>query len=257
MQIVETAAKLQALGLSDKEAKVYVAALFLGPASVQKIAEQAEVNRATAYVILDQLADLGLMSQSTEHKKTVFVAEPPSALNRLFERQSEEIDRRRDELKELLPELEQTHRSDAEQAPVVRFYKGREGINAMLRELQRRARPNMVGYGFVNYDEVEKIVPDIFTSSPKRRLKKRRVSKIIYSYKGEVPSDPKLLRETIKVDQPIRADISLHEEVMALSTYAGKDSVGVIIDSKEIVAAFRQLFEMAWDSKQKKTVNED
>src|SRR5476649_337526 len=110
MQITELAAKVQALGLSDKEAKVYVAALFLGPAPVQKIAEQAEVNRATAYVILSQLADLGLVSQSTEGKKTVFVAEGPEALTHLFDRQIEQVEERRKDLETLLPELQQNQR---------------------------------------------------------------------------------------------------------------------------------------------------
>src|SRR3954471_4470510 len=107
MQIQELAAKLQPLGLADKEARVYVAALFLGPSSVQKIANQADVNRATAYVILDQLADLGLVSQSTEGKKTVYIAEGPEALGNLFERQQDLIKERRHQLQQLLPELSQ------------------------------------------------------------------------------------------------------------------------------------------------------
>ena len=39
--------ELQKIGLSEKEAKVYLAALELGQASVQNIARKAEVNRAT------------------------------------------------------------------------------------------------------------------------------------------------------------------------------------------------------------------
>src|SRR5665647_1274883 len=82
MQIIEMAAKLQSIGLTDKESRVYVAALFLGPSSVQKIAEQAGINRPTAYDILDQLGDYGLMSQSIENKKSVYVAEGPDAIER-------------------------------------------------------------------------------------------------------------------------------------------------------------------------------
>src|SRR5207237_1430742 len=46
MQIEQLATKLESLGLSDKEAKVYVANLFLGPAPVQKIAEQTSQSAA-------------------------------------------------------------------------------------------------------------------------------------------------------------------------------------------------------------------
>jgi len=249
MQITELAAKVQALGLTDKEAKVYVASLFLGPAPVQKIAEQAEVNRATAYVILDQLAELGLVSQSTEGKKTVFVAEGPEALSHLFDRQREQIEERRKDLGVLLPELQQNQRAESDSAPMVRFYKGKDGVAALLTELDRKTKPNSEIYGLMNADEVVKAVPDAFKASPKRRLKKNVSSKVIYSYGKEMPSDPKILRQTKKVDGPILADISLHDGIASFSTYAAKNSIGVIIESKEIVGALRQLFELAWDSK--------
>ena len=250
MQITELAAKVQALGLSDKEAKVYVASLFLGPASVQKIAEQAEINRATAYVILDQLAELGLVAQSTEGKKTVYVAEGPESLERVFDRQIEEVEERRKDLQVLLPDLQQSQRAETSVAPVVRFYKGRDGVLSILGELQRKAAPNSVIYGLVNYDEVEKIVPGIFKSRPKDRVKKKLSSQIIYSYRKKVPSDSKLLRETVQIEQPVKADLSLHEDTAFLCTYAGKDSIGVIIESPEIVGALRQLFELAWEKRQ-------
>src|SRR4051812_15857722 len=111
MQIQELAAQLQQLGLNDKEARVYVAALFLGPSSVQKISEQADINRATAYVILDQLADPGLLRQSQEGKKTVFVAEPPEALEQLSERQQDLIKEPRHQLQRMMPELSEVSRS--------------------------------------------------------------------------------------------------------------------------------------------------
>ena len=250
MQITELAAKVQTLGLSDKEAKVYVASLFLGPASVQKIAEQADINRATAYVILDQLASLGLVAQSTEGKKTVFVAEGPEMLQRLFDHQLQAIEERRKELDLILPELQQNQRAETSNSPVVRFYKGRDGVDNMIREQRRHASPNTEAYGLVNFDEVEKIVPEIFKTNTKSRVKKNLSSKIIYSYRKDIPSDPQLLRETQKISKPIMADITLYEDSAAFCTYAGRNSVGVIIDSAEIVGALRQLYELAWGNAQ-------
>lgn len=253
MQLAELAAKVQSLGLTDKEARVYVAALFLGATSAQKIAEQAGINRATAYVILDQLADLGLIAQSTEGKKTVFVAEGPETLDRLFDRQIEAVEEKRKELQYLLPELQQNQRISVEDAPAVRFYKGQEGIATLANELYRKSLPGSQIYGLMNVDEVEKVITDVFKSSPEHRLKKKISSKVIYSYRKEVPSDAKLLRQTKRISQPIKADISLHEEIASFCTYAGKNSIGVIIESKEIVAALRQLFELAWDNQDPKS----
>ncbi len=246
MQIKELAARLQSLGLSDKEARVYVAALFLGPAPVQKIAEQADINRATAYVILDQLADLGLISQSQDGKKTVFVAEGPEALNRLFDRQAEAVEGRRKELKSLVPELEHIGRTESRDAPVVRFYKGKEGVNTVTDYLRRKARPKSTIYGFINYDEVERIYPEILKTARPSRLKKDIASKVIYSYRDkDVPSDPSIKRETAKVATALKADMTIYENAVYFATY-DEDVSGVLIESPEIVGAIRQLFEMAW-----------
>lgn len=65
------------LGLSEKEAKVYLAALELAQDSAQNIAKKAGVNRPTTYVILEKLMKLGLANTLEENKKTLFVAESP------------------------------------------------------------------------------------------------------------------------------------------------------------------------------------
>ncbi len=250
MQIIELAAKLQSVGFSDKQAKVYVAALFLGPSAVQKIAEQAEINRATAYVILGELAQMGLVSESTQGKKTVFVAEPPEAVERYLEAQSQAVIAKQTELKNLLPGLKEVSRAtDGEDTPVVRFYKGGEGSHDIHSYYRRKAKPNSLIYGVTNIDEVRKLFPDALEEHPQRRLRKKLSSKLIYSYSdGEVKSDRSLLRETKKVGFPIKADIGLYDKVATISTYNGKNSVGIVIESKEITQVLRQLFEMAWDS---------
>jgi HTH-type transcriptional regulator, sugar sensing transcriptional regulator len=252
MQITELAAKLQSLGLSDKEAKVYVASLFLGPAAVQKIAEQAGVNRATAYVILDQLGEIGLVSQSTEDKKTVFVPEGPEALERWIDSQETLVKSRRSELKTLLPELKQTARAETEDAPVVRFYKGLEGAHAITDYARKKAKPGSEIYSLMNADEIEKQLPGHLATNPSRRLKKRISSRVIYSYAKDLPTDPKILRQTYKIEHPVIADIDLYEDRASLVTYGEKNTVGILIESKEIVGALRQLFELAWKNQEKK-----
>ena len=51
--------ELQDLGLSEKEAKVYLTALEMGAETAQNIAKKANVNRATTYVQIDSLKAKG------------------------------------------------------------------------------------------------------------------------------------------------------------------------------------------------------
>ncbi len=252
MQIIELATKLQSVGLTDKQARVYVAALFLGSASAQKIAQQAEVNRATTYVILDELAGMGMVSQSTEGKKTVFVAEPPEALERYLEGQKTSIEAKKSELKSLMPSLKQQEHGGSSDAPEVRFFRGKEGAVAIDGYLRRKARTGSSVYALSDYNEVVKLFPDALKANPTKRLKKKISSKMFYySTIGDLNTDKSLMRETSKLDTPISADIALYEEGVAIGTYGEHDSISVIIESKEIAAALRQLFELAWNNQKR------
>ena len=249
MQIANLAKKLETVGLTEKQAKVYVASLFLGPAAVQRIGEQAEVNRATTYVILGELADMGLVSESTEGKKTVFVAEPPEAIDRYLSSIEKEVIARKTELKSVLTELKEVNRTEAGDAPVVRFFKGPEAAKAVSSYLRRKSKRSSEVYSMTNVDEVLKLFPDILESNPTDRKKKSISSKVIYSGAIELKNDAVSQRKVRRSATPILGDINIYEDRMSILSYRGKDSVGVIIEGKEIVAVLRQLFELAWSQK--------
>ena len=249
MQIPELAARLQTLGLSDKQSKVYVAALFLGPSAVQKIAEQSGINRATTYLILDELAELGLVSQTTQNGKTVFVAEGPERINAWLEGQELAIKAKRVELEKIHDDLILNARGSATSAPIVRFFKGSEGASNIQGYLRRKARPKSTIYALSNVDELIRFMPDIITQNPTARLKKQLASKLLYSYSaGTLDSSDKLLRETKKVKDPVAADINVYEEGVSISTYEGSQSIEILIESADVARALRQLFELAWEN---------
>lgn len=252
MQIVELAAKLQSVGFTNKQAKVYVAALFLGPSAVQKIAEQAEINRATAYVILDELAKMGLVTESTQGKKTVFVAEPPTSIDRYLDDQSKALVSKKDELKSLLPGLEEMSRStDGAEVPVVRFYKGKKGIDQTNAESRRKAQNGDEIYMVTNSDEVEAIFPAHNSENAVLRVSKKLSSKVLYySVSRPLPSNTKILRKTKRIKTPVMADITLYPSRATLVTYAGENSTGIVIDNKQIVETLRVVFELAWQNHQ-------
>ena len=252
MQIVELAAKLQSVGFTNKQAKVYVAALFLGPSAVQKIAEQAEINRATAYVILDELAKMGLVSESTQGKKTVFVAEPPTSIDRYLDDQSKALVSKKDELKNLLPGLNEMSRStDGAEVPVVRFYKGKKGIMQTSSESRRKAKAGDEVYGIANVDEVEAIFPGHTDENAVLRVRKKLSSKVLYySVSQPLPSSKKISRKTKRIKTPVMADITLYPSRATLVTYAGEDSTGIVIENKQIVETLRVVFELAWQNHQ-------
>lgn len=96
---------LQQLGLSDKEAKTYLASLELGSATAQEIAKKTNLKRPTVYFVINRLIQLGLMSSFEKGKKTYFTAESPERLIALAARQRRKVVALEEELQNILPQL--------------------------------------------------------------------------------------------------------------------------------------------------------
>ncbi|MCX6729918.1 MAG: BlaI/MecI/CopY family transcriptional regulator, partial [Candidatus Portnoybacteria bacterium] len=71
---------LQQFGLSNNEAKVYLAGLEIGQASIQDLAQKSQVKRTTIYTVLEGLKEKGLMSQIKRGSKAFLVSENPENL---------------------------------------------------------------------------------------------------------------------------------------------------------------------------------
>jgi sugar-specific transcriptional regulator TrmB len=255
MQIETLAQRLKNLGLTEKQAKIYVASLSLGPAPAQKIAEQAHINRPTAYDILDELSKMGLMSRSNDGNKALFISGGVEGLKDWVASQAEEAKRRKLALDELTPELADIKRAEAQAAPIVRFVHGKEGIDAIWPEVIRKAKVGEEILSMTNHDETLKVYPDHLKKNPSVRLSKHLSSKqFYYNSKQAVPSDKKLLKETVRVAEPLAADLTLYEDKAVLLSYGhgNSDWSGIVIESKDIVAVLRQLFIMAWPTGDKK-----
>jgi HTH-type transcriptional regulator, sugar sensing transcriptional regulator len=90
--------QLDQFGLSEKEARVYLAVLQLGESSVQVIAAKAEIHRVSTYDILDSLIEKGFVRKLKRGSKTVLsVVEPEATMA--------DIRRKSDLFASLLPEL--------------------------------------------------------------------------------------------------------------------------------------------------------
>jgi len=140
------------LGLTEKEAKVYLAALELGSQTAQEIAKKAGVNRATTYVILQALIRKGLVSMFTAGKKTSFAAEAPEHLDHLLRKQEEDIFEQRRDLEKIIPELRAVHQR-APGKPLVRFFDGEDGVRLMLSGLWRQIQGSAVLKSFLVFDD--------------------------------------------------------------------------------------------------------
>lgn len=242
--------QLKNLGLSDNEAKVYMAMLELGSATVLEISAKAGVNRPTTYVQIESLKKMGLVSTQTKGKKQLFIAESPDQLEFVIEREKKAIEQKKEELQKLLPELTNLF-NVSDSKPQVRFFEGKEGLMKMQGELLRSKAEEVVS--FTSADGILKIFPDHPRTLSSKRVQRGIRSRIIYTNSGEPVlkrRDDNMLREAKYVSPdkfPFKSDVAIYGENISISALEGK-VVGVIINHKELADSFRALFNLLWDS---------
>ncbi len=246
---------IEELGLSNKEARVYVACLMVGPSPVQRIADQSGIKRVTTYVILESLVGLGLVSQSMKGKKTYFIAEDPNNLHRLIEKREHELKEQKLNFEHILPELNDL-KSIPKDSPNVQFYDGAEGIKAIFSSFYSNMKPGTREiYGISNLDQLHAFFPDLErASSNPERVKYGLHSKFIYTSKrGPIyqASDTDRNRESrfIPYDRyPLSGDLTIVGDRIIMVSLTGQRPIGITIQSADLAAGMRAMFEILWDS---------
>ena len=141
--------KLIDFGLSEKEAKVYLALLELGPSSVTDIARRSRVTRTNAYHLLSTLLAHGLVSSNEGEAKVIFSAEKPDRLIYLMKERLHDAERKCKQAEELMPELMSVFH-DPERKLNVRYYEGDEGIITAYEDTLT-AKEKILGYASVEH----------------------------------------------------------------------------------------------------------
>lgn len=242
------------LGLSQKEARVYLANLSLGPATVQQIADQSGIKRVTTYVILEALGNLGLSSQTTQGRKTYFNAEDPVALRRLLEKKEQEVSEQRQHFNDLLPQLK-TIRSLPKEAPGVRFYEGTEGIKSIISSFYEAHPESRETKGITNLDQLYNFFPEFENAGGNpQRVKARVKSKVLYTtVRGPIlkSTDKAMNRESrfVPADKyPINGDWSIVGNHIVVLSFTGSKPIGVTVNSEELAKGMLAFFDLAWEA---------
>lgn len=122
--------KLIDLGLQENEAKLYLALLELGQGTVTEISRRAGLNRTTGYDILERLGMYGMTNRAkVGNKKMVYVAESPTHLRQYLEDKKRSAERRLEELKNVLPDLQSLYKTDIK--PVIKFAEGKNEMQKL------------------------------------------------------------------------------------------------------------------------------
>lgn len=132
--------ELKKLGLKEKEAAVYLAGLELGPVSLIRLAERADVTRPTAYHLISSLKKRGLFMETKADKHTLFVAQSPDMLLGILRVEKRALEEREREFLRIISQLESRF---SPAASGVRIYSGAEGMKALEEKITTATAKNI------------------------------------------------------------------------------------------------------------------
>lgn len=237
---------LKQFGLEEKEAKVYLAALELGPVSIQNITKKSNIKRSTVYEMIKNLKSSGLMSESCIGKRKIYIASEPERLKKNI-REKERL------LDSILPEL-QSFNNVKNEKPKITYYEGREGLrkifNLALETITKKV------------DWISPIKPIIETVGERfleEHIEKRAKEK--YWVRSIQITDQQV--DTYKYLNPITFDKTYRRvkfappgmdipnvfgiwdnKVAILGTR--KEGFGIIIESRDLVRTMRTFYDLLW-----------
>lgn len=239
--LMELNKSLEYLGLNEKQAKVYLALLQMGSGSVPGISIKAGTKRPTTYLLLEELRMKGLATLLPKKKKAVYTAESPQ---KLLEEQRE----REEVIKGSLPELLAIYNSQKEK-PKVTYYQGEENIVKLYDEIFHEK-------SILFYGSIASISPVVFEKIRAyiERIKKEKLD--VREFLQAEEKSIQFAQENQSANHQIKiapanflfpTDNMIFGNKVAIITY--KDTpMAVVIESTDVVATYKSLFEIAWNS---------
>ncbi|HEY9585268.1 MAG TPA: helix-turn-helix domain-containing protein [Candidatus Paceibacterota bacterium] len=239
---------LEEIGLSDKEAAIYLALLQFDNATPTEIAKKTKLNRSTVYVVLESLEKKGLTSETNVGKTVHYQAAAPERLETYVEQQQLKLEEMGKRLKDIIPEIKAIQRETGER-PIIRVAYGKDAALAQSLEFFNAEHKEGVGYFIFNQDMLdEQYTPKELAKVKEVRPKKQILGKSIYNATTTIPSNELTERKMVdKKEFPITADISIHEDRVHIVTL-GEQTTTILIQSKDFANTLKTLFKLAFRS---------
>lgn len=238
--------ELRQLGLSEKEVQVYLACLQLGKASVQEISQKSGVNRATTYIQLETLLDLGLVSALDKDKKNMIMAEQPERIIKILQKRKEKIDSLQDSFLKMMPQLQAIYNLKSEK-PMVKYYEKDAGLD-MWREEMMKANPALI-YNLAS-TSITKGFESRRKNYEKNVLPKMPYVKFVWAGPTNIPNfyyPYKKLESRFFPMASYDLDIIIYSNNVFLNKPVDTDaSAGVLIQDKVFYESFKAMFEFFW-----------
>jgi len=245
---------LKQLDFSEKESLVYLALLKITSGKAGEISKETGLNRTTVYDICDSLLQKGIISKYKKIDGTYFNALDPNNLIGYLEREKEEkvknIEKQKNRVSELLPQLISLQNIYSKNKPRVQFFEGEKGMREAYEDTLTSKE---IILAYANVETMKEGLSNFFPEYFKRRVKNKIfIRAIIPRNKASIEQsklDQKEMRSTRFLPEDkmtFSPEINIYNNKMLVASW--KEKVAFIIESKELVDLQKLTFDLLWDT---------
>ena len=237
---------LKDIGLTEKEAKVYLALLQLGASTPYKIAKKSNLKRPTAYVIVEELVEKGLIVHVPGEDPKRYIARSPESF---FESVEDKVN----DAYKILPELKSLQKGTSEK-PSVMYYEGVDGVRQAFAYKEKELHGKKIVGFFASAEDISDEVGQVFFEWNEYRERHK------IHVKGLTVDSP-TLAPYAKWLMPKEAE--MEAKFLPPKMYSAKTSIEscndqfvrivlmesvqtLVIESPKLASALREVFEIAW-----------
>lgn len=234
---------LTKIGLTEKEAILYVSLIESGPATVSIISKNTGLHRPIVYKVLPGLQEKGLVTVSPKGKLKYYVAESPEKLESLL-RETEKV------VEKIIPELKGVFQSFSHR-PTVKVLEGQKGLAFVFEDLLTSLK---TGETYYRYSSVQESLYDTNKYLPadyKERRERKKIERlVITSEKIQKLLEPSLDRE----EKVVPARYDLFDDNITQIIYANKvafidynTETALIIENQVLAGFQKKLFRLLYN----------
>ena len=234
--------KLSKLGLTNNEAKVYIALLNIGQTNAGTIISKTKLHRNIVYFNLERLMEKGLVSYVIIKNIKHFETTKPLELKNYIQRQKDELLNKERLANQILPEIEKVRKTFTKKQDAV-IFQGKKGVRNVLEMMTNTKELLLLATGW----GARKTFGTYFDQWHFKLKQNKVKSRAILSQKSEKEKYPykvKYLKGYL-----IQNTTTAIFEDKVVNIIWQEDPIAVMITSKQNADSYRNYFEMLWKNK--------
>lgn len=243
--VTTTAAIIKKAGLTDSQAKAYLALIEHGALTPARLAELIGETRTNGYMVCEKLASLGLATQKEGTGSQVYFPESPAKIRGLLTSRQKELKNANDALNGILPQLLSEYSLTTDKPGVV-YLEGKESLQLLYDDII--ATGEVLQIFPSSHDRDNPTIAQIIDSQIQRqRTAGIKTEALIRKSRFEhfTGANDELFEARLGLFESLDAQIMMYGNNVALTTF-GTSIITTIITNPVISQTFKELFRVQW-----------